>query len=176
MLWLLSVLMWAAAFLRSLWKRAWRRAAAQLGIGIAGAALFMAAGLGAMLGAETIADKAGPGPWMEIKEGKGAVPFAVEFRIAKPCPMFSCCMVAFDCRVVFASGKCIELPMHTNGFTLFALEDGSYALEDRIGGFLRVDLEAETVEECLEEEVKGRKLLGRFMPSRFVAAAPGTEK
>lgn len=175
--WGLSVLAWVAALARSLWKRAWGRAAAQLGIGAAGTVLFAAAGMGAMVGSEAIADMAGPGPWRGAKEKNGVVPFEVECRLARPVPMFSGGMVIFERRVAFASGKRVAVDRKPAGacfFEVCAFEDGTYGLEDPLGYRYRVDAAAETVEESLEDGWEGREVLGKFLPGgRFARAQEG---
>ncbi len=140
---LLSGLTLVAAFVRSLWKRAWGRAAAQLGIGVVGAVGFVMALIATFFASAGVALALGwRGKWIE-PEKNGVVPFEVEYRVAHPF------LAEFDRRVAFASGKRVGIAMDTGGLadlTVYALGDGSYALMDRAGNLFRVDVANETVD------------------------------
>jgi len=169
----LSAVALVAAFVRSLVKRAWGRAAAQFGMFVLGQVAFFGVAMGALVVSEAVADWRGPGPWQESREKNGVVPFEVEYRIARFPPMFSGSQLMLDRRVAFASGKRVELgggpAWH---FKVYALDDGAYGLSDPFENRFRVDATAETVEEELHEEVGGEALLGRFLPDgRFETVA-----
>jgi hypothetical protein len=191
---LLSGLVLAAAFVRSLWKRAWGRAAAQLLLGLAGAAGFVPAWVAAGFCSIGVAHKMGwHAPWVEVAGKNGVVPFEVEYR---PATTFT---AEHDRRVAFASGKRVGIAMNTGGhaaLAVYALEDGTHALADGAGFWFRVDAAAETVEEesagrwfrlpdgtekgvgrstggvPVGTSLDGRRLVGKFVPlGRFVAEA-----
>ena len=140
---LLSGLTLVAAFVRSLWKRAWGRAAVQLGIGVVGAVGFVMALIATFFASAGIAFALGwRGKWIE-PEKNGVVPFEVEYRVAHPF------LAEFDRRVAFASGKRVGIAMDPGGdaeLTVYALGDGSYALMDRARDLFRVDAANETVD------------------------------
>ena len=104
----LSAVALVAAFVRSLWKRAWSRAAAQCGMFVLGQVAFFGAAMGALVASEAVADWRGSGPWQESREKNGVVPFEVEYRIARFPPMFSGSYLTLDRRVAFVSGKRVE--------------------------------------------------------------------
>ena len=141
---LLSGLALVAAFVRSLWKRAWGRAAAQLVLGLAGAVGFLFAVAVAAFSSMAVAYKMGwVAPWVEVKEKNGVVPFEVEYQRA---PALSS---EYFRRVAFASGKRVGIAMDTGGhapLAVYALEDGTHALMDSAGDLFRVDAAAETVD------------------------------
>lgn len=139
-----------AAFFRSLWKRAWGRAAAHVGMYFVGAGLLVAVMMGASAGAEAIADRLKERqPWMAADEKNGVVPFEVEYRYSQPYPSLFGGVVQLDRRVVFDSGACAEVPgggvSHAD-FSVYVLDDGAYAMGDRWGHVFRVDADAGTVE------------------------------
>lgn len=140
---LVSGLVLAAAFLVSLWHRAWGWAAAQLVLGLVIAVGFALGIPVAYFGSLAIANALGwQHPWMESEEPNGVVPFEVEFR---PAMTFTS---EFDRRVAFASGKRIGLVPDTGGhapLSVYALSDGTHALVDAAGNLYRVDAEAERV-------------------------------
>ena len=174
----LSAVSLVAAFARSLWKRAWGRSAAQLGVFVLGQVAFVGVGMGALIASEAVADRLGPWPWMEAREKNGVVPFEVECRFARLPPMFSGSMATLDRRVAFASGKRVGLSRGPAwNFEAYALGDGTFGLSDHLENRYRVDVEAETVEEGFETGAEGRTLLGKFLPDgRFEAGlAAGTE-
>lgn len=154
-LFLLSLLVLAAAvaamplaFVWSLAKRRWGHAAAQLVLGLL-AALFCVIGLpAAFVGSWAVADKWGrPEPWMEAKKPNGLVPFEVEYR---DCSIFDFSehVQAYDRRVVFPSGKRVELARDRGGsaeLEVYPLGGEAYALEDRAGYHCRVDAADESV-------------------------------
>lgn len=141
---LLSGLALVAAFVRSLWKRAWGRAAAQLVLGLAGAVGFVFAVAVAVFSSGFLAYYMGwEAPWVEVKEKNGVVPFEVEYRRA---PAMSS---EYFRRVAFASGKRVGIAMDTGGrapLAVYALEDGTHVLMDSAGFLCRVDAAAETVD------------------------------
>jgi hypothetical protein len=133
----LSLLALAAAFVRSLWKRAWGRAAAQLLLGLAGAAVFTFVGIVAAFAMEGVPWRA---PWVEVEEKNGVVPFEVEYRRA-PGGHFR--------RVAFPSGKRVVIATDTGKhaeLAVYALADGTFALADAGGALFRVDAAAEAVD------------------------------
>ena len=140
---LLSGLTLVAAFVRSLWKKAWGRAAVQLGIGVVGAVGFVMALIATFFASAVIALALGwRGKWIE-PEKNGVVPFEVEYRVAHPF------LAEYDRRVAFASGKRVGIAMDTGGLadlTVYALGDDSYALMDRARNLFRVDAANETVD------------------------------
>ena len=145
-----SLVLPVAAFFRSLWKRAWGRAAAHVGMYFAGAAVLVAAGMGALAGAEAIADRLKERqPWMAADGKNGVVPFEVEYRYSEPYPSLLGGVVRLDRRVAFDSGACVEVPgggvSHAD-FSVYALDDGAYAMGDRWGQVFRVDADAGTLE------------------------------
>jgi hypothetical protein len=151
----LSAVALVAAFARSLWKRAWRRAAAQFGVFVLEQVVFFGVAMGALAASEAVADRLGPWPWAEAREKNGVVPFEVEYRFARIPPMFSGGMATLDRRVAFASGKRVGLARPRGGcapLAVYALEDGTHALADGWGYLFRVDAAAETV----EMDVEGR--------------------
>ena len=170
----LSAVALVAAFVRSLWKRAWSRAAAQFGMFVLGQVAFFGVAMGAMVASEAVADWRGPGPWQESREKNGVVPFEVEYRIARFPPMFSGSQLTLDRRVAFVSGKRVELGGGPAwNFEVYALEDGAFGVADPVGNRYRVDATAETVEEELAEGVWGA-LLGKFLPDgHFETVAAG---
>lgn len=139
---ILSGLTLAAAFVRSLWKRAWGRAAAQLGIGVVGAGGFAVALVVAWFASAGVSFALGwQGKWKE-PEKNGAVPFVVEYRAAHPF------LAEYERRVAFASGKRVGIAMDPGGdaeLTVYALGDGMYALAGA-GSLSRVDAANETVD------------------------------
>ncbi len=141
---LLSGLVLAAAFVRSLWKRAWGRATAQLVLGLAGAVGFVCAWAVATFSATYIWFELGwRPPWVGADEKNGVVPFEVEYQRA---PAFSS---EYFRRVAFASGKRVGIAMDPCGhaqLAVYALEDGTHALMDSAGFLCRVDAAAETVD------------------------------
>ena len=141
---LISGLVLAAAFLVSLWHRAWGRAAAQLVIGLVVAVGFVVGIPVAYFGSLAIANAVGwQHPWMESEEPNGVVPFEVEYRRAMTFTS------EFDLRIAFASGKRIGLIPDTGGhasLSVYALADGTHALADSAGALYRVDAEAESVD------------------------------
>ena len=141
---LLSGLVLVAAFVRSLWKRAWGRAAAQLVLGLAGAVGFVLALAVAVFSSGFVAYYMGwEAPWVGAEEKNGVVPFEVEYQRA---PAFSS---EYFRRVAFASGKRVGIAMDTGGhaqLAVYALEDGTHALMDSTGDLFRVDAAAETVD------------------------------
>ena len=140
---LLAGLVLAASFVRSLWQRAWGRAAAQLLLGLAGTFGFTVAQLAARLSSMHLAYQLGwEAPWVGAKEKNGVVPFEVEYQRL---PSFTS---EFGRRVAFASGKRIGLTLDGGGhaaLSVYALEDGTHALVDSARGLFRVDAAAETV-------------------------------
>lgn len=165
---LLSGLVLVAAFVRSLWKRAWGRAAAQLVLGLVGAVGFGLASVAATL----LATHGGFAfglrpPWVGADEKNGVVPFEVEYRRG---PALG---AEYDRRVAFASGKHVGIARDTGGhaaLAVYALEDGAYALMDSAGFLFRVDAASETVDAEHgkrwfrlpegTEEVKGWRVFG----------------
>ena len=147
---LVSLVLPVAAFFRALWKRAWGRAAAHVGMYFVWSAVFVAAMMGASAGAEAIADRLKERqPWMGTDEKNGVVPFEVEYRYAKPHPSLFGGVVRLDRRVAFASGAHVEVPgggVSHGDFSVYALDDGAYAMGDRWGHVFRVDAEAGTLE------------------------------
>ena len=141
---LLSGLVLVAAFVRSLWKRAWGRAAAQLVLGLVGAVGFVCAWAVAAFSSMAVAYKMGwEAPWVGAEEKNGVVPFEVEYQRA---PAFTS---EYFRRVAFASGKRVGIAMDPCGhaqLAVYALEDGTHALMDSAGFLCRVDAAAETVD------------------------------
>ena len=140
----LSGLALAGAFVRSLVKRAWGRAAVQLGLGVVGVVGFVFAWALAVVSARYVGFELGwRPPWKGAEEKNGVVPFAVEYQRA---PAFSS---EYFRRVAFASGKRVGIAMDTGGLaglTVYALGDGTHALMDRARNLFRVDAENETVD------------------------------
>lgn len=85
-------------------------------------------------------------PWKGAEEKNGVVPFEVEYQRA---PALS---AEYFRRVAFASGKRVGIAMDPGGhaaLSVYALEDGTHALQDSAGLWFRVDAAAETVDaEC----------------------------
>ena len=174
----LAALALVVAFVRSLWKRAWGRAAAQLGLFVLGQVAIFGVGIGALVASESVADCLGPWPWVEAREKNGVVPFEVEYRFARIPPMFSGSIATLDRRVAFASGKRVELSgTPVRDLVVYALEDGTYGLSDPLENRYRVDVAAETVEEGFENGVEGGALIGKFLPNGHFEAVlvAGTE-
>ena len=141
---LLSGLALAAAFARSLWKRAWGRAAAQLALGLVGVVGVLCTCVVAVFSSLALAYKMGwKAHWVGAEEQNGVVPFEVEYRRA---PSLG---AEYDRRVAFASGKRVGIAMDTGGYaplSVYALEGGTHALADEAGNLFRVDAAAETVD------------------------------
>ena len=142
---LLSGLALAVSFVRSLVKRAWWRAAAQLVLGLGGAVGFYFAWVVAAFSAVYVGFELGwQPPWKGAEEKNGVVPFEVEYQRA---PALS---AEYFRRVAFASGKRTRIAMDPGGhaaLSVYALEDGTHALMDSAGLLFRVDAAAETVDQ-----------------------------
>ena len=142
---LLSGVVLAAAFVRSLVKKAWGRAAAQLLLGLGGAVGFYFAWVVAAFSAAYVGFELGwQPPWKGAEEKNGVVPFEVEYQRA---PAMS---AEYFRRVAFASGRRARIAMDGGGhaaLSVYALEDGTHALMDSAGLLFRVDAAAETVDQ-----------------------------
>lgn len=120
------------------------RVATQLAFGLAGLAVFVLASGVAAFSSMFVADRMGwRGPWVEVKEKNGVVPFEVEYQPTpvRPSEYFR--------RVAFASGKRVGIAMSTGRdpqLVVYALGDGRHALMDIAGHLFRVDASAETVD------------------------------
>ena len=143
----LSGLVLAVAFVRSLWKKAWGRAVAQMVLGLGGAVGFVIAWAVVVFASVALAYMMGwKPPWKGAEKKNGVVPFAVEYQRA---PALS---AEYFRRVAFASGKRVGIAMDPGGhaaLSVYALEDGTHALVDSARIMFRVDAAAETVDaEC----------------------------
>jgi len=108
-------------------------------------------------------------PWYGT-EANETLPFAVEFRAAHPF------LAEYDRRIVFKSGKSVDLTPDTGGagdFAVYALKDGSYYLmdcldRDELRSEYLVNTKAETVGRigvAAEGLLKDKRYIGRVTTS-----------
>lgn len=136
------------AFVRSLWRGRWGRAAVQLLLGGVAVVLAAVGGAGAFLLSWEVAVRTPGGvPWRSTAPD-APMPFAVEYRRAHPF------LAEYDKRIAFASGRRFGLYPDCGGegdCAVYVLDSGRYAIAEGLRPawdfrVYRIDPEAETVD------------------------------